>query len=61
MAEDVILPQSSREVFALLAEYNIIPKVLGAALQKMVGFRNIAVHDYTKINIAIIRKIIRVC
>ncbi len=52
------LPQTSREVFALLATHNIIPVALSETLQRMIGFRNIAVHDYTNINLAIIRKII---
>lgn len=52
------VPQTSREVFALLATHNIIPVELSETLQKMIGFRNIAVHDYTNINLSIIRKII---
>ena len=54
------VPQTSREVFALLAGHNVIPDELSETLQKMVGFRNISVHDYTKLNLAIIRKIITV-
>ena len=52
------VPQTSREVFALLATHTIIPVALSETLQKMIGFRNIVVHDYTNINLAIIRKII---
>lgn len=52
------VPQTSREVFSLLSEGDIIPVDLSLALQKMVGFRNIAVHDYTKINLEVIQKII---
>lgn len=52
------VPQTSREVFALLAEHHIIPAALSETLQKMVGFRNIAVHDYTKLSLDILRKII---
>lgn len=40
------IPQSSRDVFALLAQANWISAPLSEAMQKMVGFRNIAVHDY---------------
>ncbi|MDX3772993.1 DUF86 domain-containing protein [Chromatiaceae bacterium AAb-1] len=54
------IPQSSRDVFSLLAEARIIPNELAANLKNMVGFRNIAVHDYQKlqlpITVAIIEK-----
>ncbi len=31
---------------------------LGAALQSMVGFRNLAVHEYQKINLDVVQGII---
>jgi uncharacterized protein YutE (UPF0331/DUF86 family) len=40
------LPQSARQVFDLLAQAGRIDFALAEALKKMVGFRNIAVHDY---------------
>lgn len=40
------LPQSARNVFDLLAQANWITPELAESLKKMVGFRNIAVHDY---------------
>lgn len=40
------IPQSARDVFELLAKAGWIETTLATALQKMVGFRNIAVHDY---------------
>ncbi|MCB5195703.1 type VII toxin-antitoxin system HepT family RNase toxin [Deefgea salmonis] len=40
------VPQSARDVFALLAQADWIAKPLADALKHMVGFRNIAVHDY---------------
>jgi uncharacterized protein YutE (UPF0331/DUF86 family) len=43
------LPQSARDVFDLLARAGRIDTALAGALQKMVGFRNIAVHDYQKL------------
>jgi uncharacterized protein YutE (UPF0331/DUF86 family) len=39
-------PQSARDVFDLLCKAGWIPPELAEALKKMVGFRNIAVHDY---------------
>lgn len=52
------IPQSSREVFDLLNKGNIIDEVLAKRLKAMVGFRNVAVHDYQALNLAIVQKII---
>jgi len=43
------LPQSARDVFDLLARAGWIEQPLADALKKMVGFRNIAVHDYQRL------------
>ena len=43
------LPQSARDVFAILAQAGFIEPDLAEALKRMVGFRNIAVHDYQKL------------
>jgi uncharacterized protein YutE (UPF0331/DUF86 family) len=40
------VPQSARNVFDLLAQAGRIDESLAESLKKMVGFRNIAVHDY---------------
>jgi uncharacterized protein YutE (UPF0331/DUF86 family) len=40
------LPQSARQVFDLLADAGRMDATLAESLKKMVGFRNIAVHDY---------------
>ena len=54
------VPQSARDVFTLLAQAGRIEQPLAEALQRMVGFRNIAVHDYQTlqlpITVAIIEK-----
>lgn len=52
------LPQTSREVFDLLEKNQMLEKELSHSLQAMVGFRNIAVHDYQKLNIEIVRSIL---
>ena len=52
------IPQKTREVFVVLEEGKIISKDLSQKLQKMVGFRNIAVHDYKSLNLAIVKSII---
>ncbi len=40
------VPQSARDVFAVLAQTGWIDSALADSLKRMVGFRNIAVHDY---------------
>ena len=54
------VPQSARDVFSLLAQAGRIEPPLAEGLQRMVGFRNIAVHDYQSlqlpITVAIIEK-----
>ncbi len=54
------VPQSARDVFALLAQGGWIAPALAEGLKRKVGFRNIAVHDYKAlqlpITVAIIEK-----
>jgi uncharacterized protein YutE (UPF0331/DUF86 family) len=52
------LPQESREAFELLREAGIIDETLCHRMQAMVGFRNIAVHDYQQLNLDILRAIL---
>lgn len=52
------VPNSSREAFDFLAEHGAIETALAGRLKAMVGFRNIAVHDYQKMSLDILRKII---
>lgn len=40
------IPSSNRDSFRLLVEGGVIPSGLAASLQRMVGFRNVAVHRY---------------
>lgn len=51
--------QSSRDIFQILTDNNKISAELAQTLQNMVGFRNIAVHDYQKILLPIVEKIIQ--
>jgi len=52
------IPQNSRDVFVMLADANFIKKTTSNLMQKMVGFRNIAIHDYQSLNIEIVITII---
>lgn len=47
------IPQSARDVFALLARAGWIDASLAEVLQRMVGYRNIAVHDYQTLQLPI--------
>ena len=53
------VPQESREVFSLLAEAGALDPLLAATLARMVGFRNLAVHEYQALLRPIVRAIIR--
>jgi len=52
------LPNRSRELFDMLLEADIISKNICKQMQGMVGFRNIAVHDYQNLNIEIVVAIV---
>ncbi|KKB33920.1 hypothetical protein QY97_02883 [Bacillus thermotolerans] len=52
------IPQTSRDAFELLAKNGIITEELSFKMKAMVGFRNIAVHDYQDINLEIVKVII---
>ncbi|GKU84038.1 DUF86 domain-containing protein [Niallia sp. NCCP-28] len=52
------LPQNSRDAFSLLESEGILSPSLSGKMKAMVGFRNIAVHDYQEINLAILQKIL---
>ncbi len=52
------IPQNSREAFQILAQHKLISRSLGTRLQNMVGFRNVAVHDYQSLDLDILSKIL---
>lgn len=52
------LPQSKRDAFRILEENNIINEKLSKKMQNMVGFRNIAVHDYRSLNEDVLQDVI---
>ena len=52
------IPQSSRDSFELLNKASLLPSALSQNLQKMVGLRNIAVHDYQTLNLAIVKHVV---
>lgn len=52
------VPQNSRDSFEALKDNNIIDDALNKKMKAMVGFRNIAVHDYRAINLKVVQTII---
>jgi len=52
------IPQESRHAFDLLAEAGKLDPPLADVLKRMVGFRNVAVHDYQHLSLDIVRAII---
>jgi len=52
------IPNTSRELFDILTQNHIITQDSCIQMKKMVGFRNIAVHDYQNLNIDIVISII---
>ncbi len=53
------IPQSSRDSFKLLADAHLIAPESSERLQRMIGFRNIAVHQYQAIELAIVEAIVQ--
>ncbi|MGB3680999.1 MAG: DUF86 domain-containing protein [Rubrobacteraceae bacterium] len=52
------VPQESRESFALLERAGWIEPDLSRRMQAMVGFRNVAVHDYQKLSLEVVKSIL---
>ena len=52
------LPKDSRESFRLLASNRIIPADLARGLEGMVGFRNVLVHEYQRMDIHLMIEVI---
>lgn len=52
------LPQESREAFTLLEQAKVLPGDLAARMRNMVGFRNIALHQYQQLSLPILRAIL---
>ena len=53
------IPKSSRDMFVLLQRSGYISEDISKKMQNMIGFRNIAVHDYQNLNLEIVVAIIK--
>ena len=52
------IPQMSRDTFEILQDNRIITSEMSERLKAMIGFRNIAIHNYQRLNLKIIQAII---
>lgn len=52
------LPNESRAAFELLSASGNLDQALATSMKKMVGFRNVAVHDYRKLDLAVVQAIV---
>lgn len=52
-------PQDNRDVFRVLAEAGYIPRELLPGFERMAGFRNLLVHEYARIDPAVVHGILK--
>lgn len=57
-AKKLGIPQNSRDAFEILYHNEIINKDTLNNLKNMIGFRNIAVHNYQNLNLDILQNVI---
>ncbi len=57
-AEELGLPSSLKDNFVLLERAGILTKDETLKMSRMVGFRNIAVHDYQNLDLAVLKSIL---
>ena len=49
------IPKNSREAFTFLGDAEILSKEVALAMEKMVGFRNIVVHEYQEVELKVVK------
>ncbi len=57
-SEGLGLPETVRDNFALLRDKKVIDPETASKMEKMTGFRNIAIHDYQALNLDILKSIL---
>jgi uncharacterized protein YutE (UPF0331/DUF86 family) len=56
--EHLGVPQSSAQAFDLLVQSGHIDPELARKMRAMVGFRNVAIHEYQALNLDILKRIV---
>ncbi len=51
-------PRTNQELFDLLAAHGWIGTDLAAALRRAIGFRNVLVHGYAAVDVAVVRDVV---
>lgn len=54
-----VVPATSAQAFAVLADRGLIDRDLAQRLQRAVGFRNVLVHEYTEVDWKIVLQMLR--
>ena len=52
-------PKTNAELFAALARAGVVPKELGTPLARMAGFRNVLVHAYVDVDVALLAQVVK--
>lgn len=52
------IPQETREAFELLRDAKVVSADVADRMTRMVGFRNVALHDYRKLDLQIVKNIV---
>lgn len=52
------LPQTSRDAFTFLEKAGILTEQTARRMRAMVGFRNIALHNYQELQLVVLKKIV---
>lgn len=52
------VPQTKKEAFLKLEEHGLIENEMSTNMQNMIGFRNIAIHDYKQIDEDVLKDVI---
>ena len=53
------LNEERKEIFEILEKNHILTKFASEAMQKLVGFRNVAIHEYQPLNLNILCSIMK--
>lgn len=51
-------PRTNRELFTLLARAGVVPADLAGRLAAMAGFRNVLVHGYDDVDLAVVEDVV---
>ncbi len=51
-------PKTNRQLFDILARHGWVTEELHETLRQVVGFRNILVHGYSDVDLAVVRRIV---